>query len=146
MADILTAALHGERRVQRKFRSLERKTAKKLVRQSLRDGGRVVLAEAKNLAPVATGALRDSIKLRALKQKGSFGVQVQTGTRSELGIDPGDEYYYPAAVEFGHPAPGREQAPAHPFLRPALDNKAVSAFRVIRSSLIARIEAEGARR
>lgn len=85
----------------RKLKDLEAKLAKKIVRQALRAGGKIVATKAKALVPVDTGALRKSIKVRAAKgRRGTIGIRVATGTRQELGIDASDRWYYPAVVEY----------------------------------------------
>lgn len=96
--------------------------------------------EAKSRVPVGTGRLRDSITVKKRKKKNSVFRSVQTGTRRRLKIDPKEDNYYPAAVEYGsvpHNIPitytdsqGRSQQriikhpgnKPRPFLRPALES------------------------
>lgn len=53
---------------------------------------------------------------KPIKNKKDIVAAIPLPTRAELGIAPDDKYYYPTAVEFGH-----KRAPAHPYMRPAVD-------------------------
>ncbi len=125
----INISLLGDKALQRKLDALPNKLAKKVMRQALREGARPVLASAKANAPVLTGRMKKSLKLRAMKaRRGNFGVVIMTGTREQLGIDPKDKSYYPFAVEFGFK---RHNVPAHPFIRPALDDNREKSTRII---------------
>lgn len=111
--------LTGDKELQRKLKALQGKDQKKVVRKALRAGGKIILAESKRLVPVDSGRLKKSLKLRAAKGKRqTFGVQVMTGSREELGIDPNDKYYYPAAIELGI-----DQKRSRSYLRAAVKSK-----------------------
>jgi len=117
MANFIDIAVIGDKELQRKLKALDIKMQKKIIHKALRAAAKPILAQSKATAPVLSGRLKKSLKLRARRaRRGVFGVQVMTGTRQELGIPAGYPYYYPAAVEYGH-----ARAPAHPFLRPALE-------------------------
>lgn len=118
MAKAIDISIFGDEELQAKLAAMTLKVQRKIVRQALRKGGKRVRDEARRLAPVETGALKKSIKVRAARnlRRGSFGIAVLTGTRAELGISPEAKYYYPAVVEFG----GRGHD-AQPYLRPAMD-------------------------
>lgn len=156
---MIDISLLGDREAERKLHRLDVALQRKIVRAALRLGARPVRDEAKRLAPVLTGKMRDTITIKALRaRRGNFGVQVQTGTRAQLGIEPNDPYYYPAAVEFGHAGPGHgltpkerrrkrrveasKEIPANPFMRPALDNKAGEAKSAIAGAIRTGIERE----
>lgn len=93
--------------------------ASKMAASALTDAAAIVEAEMKRLAPVETGNMRDKIHTTkpAIKPN-EASIRVQTGRREEMGIDPNDPYYYPAAVEFG-----TDTQEPRPFVRPAIDNK-----------------------
>ena len=124
-------SLLGDKALQRKLNRLPQKIQKKVMRQALREGARPILAAAKTNAPVDTGRMKASLKLRSHKaRRGNFGVEVRTGTRTELGIPEGATSYYPYSVEFGH-----GNVPAHPFMRPALDDNREVAEKLLKTKL-----------
>ena len=133
-AGTVDISLLGDKALSKKLRRLETKVQKKIVRKALRAGARPILASAKALVPYSEGLrrrsgkhLRDTLKLRALKaRKGRFGVQVLTGTREELGIAANESGYYPLSLEYGG-----GNAPAQPYLRPALDMNRVRSTRIV---------------
>lgn len=93
---------------------------KKILARAMRDAAKPMLDDAKRLAPVLTGQLRKSIKIRSIKRnrKGRVGVVIST----EKGFFKG-ETFYGAFLEFG-----TKKLPARPFIRPAFEaNKARSA-------------------
>jgi len=143
---IVDIRLLGDVELQRKLQRLPIVLQRKVVRESLRRGGKPVLEEAKRLVPADTGALKASIKLRATerggrkKRRGEFGVYVQTGTREELGISADAKYYYPAAVELG-----TDKMPARSYLRAAVDNKRAESIAIIAQEVGQRIEREAAK-
>lgn len=136
MAKMISIEVLGDKALQRKLRALPIAMEKKIVRKALREAGRPILASAKALVPVRTGALKKSLRLRALKRsRGSFGVQVRTGTREELGIPADAPYYYPMAVEVG-----TGHAPAHPYMRPALKSNEGKSIRIAAAEIRRGIE------
>ena len=86
---------------------------KKIARSAARKAAKPLLAKAKQFAPVDTGTLRDSIKIRGLKRlkknRGKVGVSVAVGKGWYLG-----KTFYAAFIEFG-----TNRMEAQPFLRPA---------------------------
>lgn len=157
-------SVFGDKQLQKDLNAIGIKAGKKVVRSALRKEAKVVSNNASAKAPVDTGDLRDSIKVRAStnKRRGQFGVEVAPGTRAELGIDPKDEYYYPAANEFGRNAGTGRRAvmqrtrrkarqklagkrttnkivPARPFLRPAFDERKDVALKNIMASITAEV-------
>ena len=105
---------------------------KKLLKDAMRQAGQPVLAAAKQLCPVDTGRLRESLKLSvsARKGKGVF-VYIKIGT----GDFKGKTFYGPM-VELGHFLGSRKLgnkrtviAP-RPFLRPAFDAHREEAVRI----------------
>jgi HK97 gp10 family phage protein len=122
----------GDKALQRKLKGLEDKMQKKIVRKALREGGKIVLREAKNRAPKDTGSLRASLKLRSLKRsKKRIGVQIVTdeaalmkakdrkaGRKVKRSTNADRLLFYAAFVELG-----TRNMPARPFLRPALKSK-----------------------
>jgi len=131
MAGFVDITLLGAPELQAQFKLLPLKVQKKLLRQGMRKSGKLVRDEARRLVPVDSGALKKSLKVRAAPGKrGSFGIRIMTGERSELGIDPDASGYYPASVEFG----SRTQ-PAQPYLRAAADAKREEVFSIMRAAV-----------
>lgn len=94
--------LLGDKELSRRLQALPEKLERKVLRQALRAGANVALPAARQSAPVRSGRLQRSIRVRALRRRrGQLGVAVQTGRRTQLGIPPGARYYYPAAQELG---------------------------------------------
>ena len=81
----------------------------------------IVLAEAKARAPVKTGRLREGL-VKLQNYKGKKGTLIRVGTSDEamaagqVNTKDNRQVYYGILVEYGRPG-----VPAHPFLRPALD-------------------------
>ncbi len=135
----------GAAELQRLLRTLEPRVGKRVIRQSLREGAKMVQAEAKRQAPVledtrtlgsqsqgrVPGTLRRGIVVRSMKSnkpsKGRFRIGVMMAKREKLDIDGGSKWFYPAIVHAGH-----STARARPFMRNAVDS--------LRRSVDARIE------
>lgn len=91
------------------------KLQKQAVRPAARDGAKMVLAKAKEFAPVDVSGkfkgrqleggthLRDTLKVRANpgRKRGTIEFRIFTGTRKELGIPNDEKGYYPFALEYG---------------------------------------------
>lgn len=119
-----------------KLRTIEQRLAKKIYRRSVRKAAKPVLDTARSLAPVESGDLKRSLKIRAMKRsrrnKHQVGVQVVTGKEWFKG-----DQFYAAFIEFGAPGHkffGKGEAPLEPkpFLRPAADankSKVADVFR-----------------
>lgn len=125
----------GVKEIDRRLRRLEPRVGKKVIRQAIRKALRPVLAAAKANAPVESGALRRSIKIRAVKsklrRKGVVGLDVRVdrktfrresskAAKSSAGDKPAgggpesDGDWYAAVVEFGDSTHA-----GHPFMGPA---------------------------
>lgn len=120
----------GVGRLDRQLRALEPAIGKKATRKALRAAAKVVQKEAQRIAPKKTGALSRSIKVRARKvrrrrDKGTIGMKATVGK----GWFKGDTFYA-AFLEFG-----TKNMRFHPFMRPALYDKADAAKAVFRGIL-----------
>jgi len=121
------------RKLNRKLKTLESKVEKKLTRQALRAGARVIAKEAKLRAPVDTGTLRSKIKVWALKRSRTrIGVLVGTSAKDYTG-----NQFYGAFAEYG-----TKDIPAKPYLGPAADAKGSEAAKVVEKTLAEGIERE----
>lgn len=144
MADkFLDISFLGDKELSRKLARLELKVQRKIVKDAMRAAAEPVLQAAKALAPVLTGKMRDSLRIRVLagrhmasgKLRGIAGAVVETGKRSQLGIAEDDPYFYPAVVEYRHKS----------FLRAGLDQARGQAFataaREIRAGILREVGA-----
>ena len=142
--------VEGGDKIARKLQMLAEETAKKHIRETALEGAEVIRKEAANKAPRgATGILAENIEKEVKKQ---------TKARVEIHIGPGEKAWYGRLVEEGHAkvkggkrvvkASGRvmiyggkkdERVDPHPFLRPALDEKAEEAQKVMTEALKARL-------
>lgn len=141
--------------------ALPAKIEGRIVRGALRAGAKVVADEAKRRCPVGTdvpkgetpGSLRDSIHVSMRSKQGRITATIKAG---------GEKAYYAHMVEYGtarhwikprnrkslfiaglfkeaieHPG-----AKKHPFMRPAIDSKAVEALQAVADYMKARIDKE----
>ncbi|MGE0857796.1 MAG: HK97-gp10 family putative phage morphogenesis protein [Gammaproteobacteria bacterium] len=137
MAKLIDISQLGDKRLQKKLDKLDKRVQKAIVRRGLRKAAKDVLESARAIVPVDTGALRDGLAVKALKPKrGSFGVQVVTPTRAELGIPADAKGYYPAVVEYGS---DKRNLPPRPYLRPALDQNREKGKRTVADSIRAEV-------
>ena len=122
--------LTGDKALNRMLRSLSGKDGKKAIRKATRPALKVVQAEAKALAPRATGALARAIRVRALpRSRRRVGARVTIGAGEFTG-----ETFYGGFQEWGWKAGGRQIAGKR-FLRNAADNKRREAMAIYRRRL-----------
>ena len=93
--------LLGDKKLQRKLNKMDKRVAGKVLKQSMKSAMEPVRELAARRAPVRTGKLRKSIRTAVYSGRNFAGAVVRTGTRAQLGIEPGDSYYYPSALEYG---------------------------------------------
>ena len=103
MAGSFDLQLFGDKKLDKALGDLSRIQQRKVMKTAQRAAFNPLLKQIKAAVPKDTGALRKSIKLRALnRSRVRSGVSIRTGTRSELGIPEDASGYYPAHVELGH--------------------------------------------
>jgi HK97 gp10 family phage protein len=123
-------SIEGGRELDRALKKLPRALARKIIRQSLREAARPIVEEAKSRAPVLTGQMRDSLRVRAGKRrKGQASMAVQTKDGDYAG-----DTFYAAFYEYG-----TSRQPARPFMRPAFDARVHEAVRIVSDALRRRI-------
>lgn len=129
--------IEGAKELEKKLKSFEPKLGRQIVKQALRNGAKVILAAAKANVPVRSGALKKSLKVRAMKKRRhSYGVMVATSDDWFKG-----EQFYGAFLEFG-----TSRMAARPFVRPAFDSEKDTAEKIIINDLRQGIEKVGASR
>jgi HK97 gp10 family phage protein len=127
----------GIKEIDRNLKTLIPRIQKKVVRQAMRKGFKLVLRDAIQRVPVLTGLLKSHIKMRATKRR-----------RDRMGLviwitpDPAfikfsrkrrdQRAFYPSSVEYGHGS-----VPPHPFMRPAYDLTGPEARDVTMQELLA---------
>ncbi len=103
--------LRGVEQFKRELETLDKKLQKQVIRQAMRAGAKVLAAEIKANAPVETGALKRSVKVKAgprRKHKIIFVVEVSGGHDGP----------FVGFVELG-----TRTHPANPFIRRSVDGK-----------------------
>jgi len=113
---------------------LDKKTGGKILRTAVRDSAKIIKKQAQQNAPVGTGALKRTMRVRKFKTRNrqQVTVGVMTGKRVKLNIGEGSKYYYPAAIEYG--SKKRNIQPSH-FMRRALESKSAEAIQTMGSIL-----------
>lgn len=120
----------GSRRLQKKLNKLERRVQGRIMREAAKDAMKPVVQVAKQRAPVETGKTQKYIKAAAYSSRNGVGAMVRTGTRRQMGIEPDDPFYYPAAHEYG-----TSKMPARPFMRSALADRRRQVLRLFRVNI-----------
>jgi len=147
---VIDITMIGDKELERKLARLATPASqKRAIRPSLRASAKRLKAEVvANLSGLVvspkTGRLLTAMqaqKVGALpRSRALIGVGLPMPTRQELGIDPKDKYYYPAAVEYGHPG-----APPYPYTRGAVDRNAARELHTIGTDIGKAIEREAAK-
>jgi hypothetical protein len=122
------------------MRSLVPRLQKKVIRQAMRRGLKVLKAETEAQAPVDTGETRRNVKVRAVKsrKRGSISLEVRIKAVDALKktTREGKEVFYPAVVEYKH----------DPFMKRSFDAKGNLARDVTIQELRIGIDREANRR
>ena len=138
------------------LQGLSARIEQNILRGSLRAGQKEILEAAKSRVPVASGALRASLKIKTSSKRGVVSARLVAGSKTA---------YYARMVEFGtaqhfikpkrarslffaglarevvdHPG-----AAAHPFMRPAFDEAQGKALESMRAYIARRLPLELAR-
>lgn len=130
---MIAITVQGANKLERKLVRLEPKLGRKVIKQSLRAGAKIVLSKTKAIAPVGgsrlghkrkigrrrttiahrRGYMKQAIVIRAAKKNrpGIYAILQVFDTRRfpDLVVKSksGRRAFYPAAVEYGHAAPGQ---------------------------------------
>lgn len=126
--------ISGAEQITKALLEMEKKVARKTVRVAGKKGAEIIKAAAIEEAPVDSGDLIASIKIKTRIRKGVFTANVQVGE----GAFKGDTFYA-GFIQYG--APGRNLEP-NPFMDRAFDRKKEEAARVMEKELLKGIEAE----
>lgn len=118
-----------------KSMDLQSTQGRKRVMKSMQAGAEIILEQMKKNAEKhrKSGKTYNAIKIMKPETK-------EGKIKIKVGIDKieGADFFYPAPVEFGHGGP--HPAPPNPFVRPAFDQKAESAYEKIKQELKAALD------
>lgn len=93
----------GIKDIDRRLKTLLPRLQKKVIRQGMRAGLKVIAAEVKANAPVDTGRMKKAVQVRAVKsrKRGSIALEVRISGKVAGLIKPGrNPVFYPAIVEY----------------------------------------------
>jgi HK97 gp10 family phage protein len=108
------------------------KIAKKVLLSAIRKAAKPMVAAAKAFAPVDSGLLEESIKLKAIRRtRTGFGVRIST---SNSDFDSQGSTFYGPMQEFGT----AKMAP-NPYLRPAFDTTKDQSVQIVTADMQAAI-------
>ena len=123
---MISITLVGAKELERKLSTLEKKTAKKIIRKAVRAGTKIIHNAVKENALSMVGGkmgslLKKNVIVRAWKKQRRGGYGVGVSLRKDVPefvsiSAAGKKSYIPAAIEYGH-----DNAAALPFMRKAYD-------------------------
>jgi len=132
----------GVKPIDRKLKLLPPRLQKKVVRQAMRAGCKILADEVRAQAPVLSGLTKSAVKVRATKsrKRGTLGIEVQISGKVDGLIKTDSEgkgTFYPAVVQYG-----REGVPPNPFMSRAFESKGEAARQVTIEALRQGVERE----
>lgn len=102
----------GNAELDKKLDALPGLLARRVVRQALRRSASIVRDRAARYAPVRTGALRRSVKIKAWSRAGVDSAMIVVPRK----IKDSKKVFYARMVEYG-----TSKTPAQPYMRPAME-------------------------
>lgn len=135
----------GAKEIEKQLANLEKKTAKKFVRKSCREGAKSVHPRVSSNAITMVGGKMGNLIARnyrirtakkIAKKPGLYAVALEPKPGVPKFVDKNN--YIPAAIEYGH-----GNVPAIPFSRKTAAQSDKSARKIMGDVLIRKIEAEG---
>jgi len=174
MSDMIKMQIQNAQAVQNAMNAFEKKISKKIVKQGVKAAWTPLLKRAKaNARALDSGKTKQkksqrmghriavALVLQAFKRQrpGQYGMHVRINPKKAgqfVVVSPktGNRNYIPAAIEYGHAAPGRGKGPgggapkdvaARPFMRPALDATLPNAPKIFERHLVTAIAEENAK-
>jgi HK97 gp10 family phage protein len=136
----------GIKDIDRRLKTLLPRLQKKVLRQAMRAGLKVLAAEVKEQAPVDTGMMQSKVKVRAVKKAKrdeiELEVRIAADEHTKTTSKTGKTTFYPAVIQYG-----REGVPPDPFMTRAFNARGEDARQVtiqtIRSGTEREIAAKG---
>lgn len=105
--------LKNTKQLMRLLKTVDSKIAKKIMRQAVRAGSKLILDEVRATVPRDTGALRKALKIKTFRSRKAIRMLVGSAEKDFTG-----KHYYGSFIEYG-----TSKMPAKPYLRPAFDRK-----------------------
>lgn len=129
--------LEGMETLQEQLLALGAETGVKALADAARIAFMPVLAAAKSMVPVETGALRDALRLTLKKPKGGdlvivVGLRIAATKGIGKEADPARRWHF---IEFG-----TAHRAAHPYLRPALEQNAEAVLEELKTQIARSIQ------
>ena len=124
------------------LKKIPEKVQKRVLTGAVRAGAKPIVKEARRLVPVKTGNLKKSIGVTKRRSKDKNIVVFSVSPRK------GGKYdgFYGMYVELGHILKRNKKVighvPAHPFLRPAFENKGEESIKAFKEYMKKRLEKE----
>jgi len=131
-----TLIITGIKDIDRRLRTLEPRIQKKVVRQAMRRGMKLMADAVRSRVPIYTGLSRKAVKVRAVKKRKRSSIMIEVALSSKImgtvKPSPKGAVFYPAVVEYKK----------HPFMRPAFQAKGEATRQYIINDLRFGIERE----
>lgn len=131
--------IKGHPILNRKLKMLPIAIQKKVLRQSMRAGLKIVQQGVKAEVPVDTGLTRRNVAVRAVKRKKRGSIELEVRIKAEKGLKKlyagGQSVFYPAVVQYG-----RAGVAPNPFMTRAFQATASRARRVTIQALKAGVD------
>jgi len=131
--------LIGDKQLMRRLAVLKNSTLNRVMRPAINQALTPIARAAKQKCPKESGALRRSIGKKTMTARqgviGLVGPRVGDQFTRDYNGEKRVPNNYAHLVEYGHGGPG--PAPAHPYLRPALDENRATSL-----GIVARVAAE----
>lgn len=128
-----TVKVAGLKEVEASLKELKKSTARSVIRKALREGGEVLARAARDLVPVDTGGLRESIDVSSRLNR-SQKAKHRKRADQEVFVGP-DGRPQSITQEFG-----TYKEPAQPYMRPAWDGNSKAAMTRISDALFVEVE------
>ena len=139
-----TQHIKGLDRLKENLKRLPDEIQRKVVRTANRKGAKIMLDQAKSLAPIDTGALRDGLTTRVGRsiKKLIFTNLVGVTDNKFMPRSPRDlpPTIYSKMVEYGHKKPDGSKVPPDPFMRNTFDLSGDMAISAVVDALDAGIQ------
>ena len=135
--------ISGIEELNKKFKQINSNLKNVLPKAALA-GAVIVKSAAQQKARKKSGALADGIEATITWDKNAPVAWAATGmdkNKNNIFVKhskEGKRYYYPASIEYGHP-----EAPAYPFMRPAMDENKTAVRNAVKNQIKALIDKGG---
>jgi len=125
--------------IDRRLKMLPGRIQKKVLRQSMRKGMKVMASEVKRQVPFASGLTRKNVKVRAVKKRKRGQIEIEVKISGDPGLyrtmKSGEKVFYPAIVEYKH----------NPFMRRSFTARGEAARQVTIAAIAQGVEIEASK-